>query len=56
MHKLLIYLFTSVLHASGFLLSHLHRQVYILGCCSSLLGADTIPRRLEPLPKLYTCI
>jgi hypothetical protein len=30
-----IYLFTSALHVSGFLLAHLHRQVYNFGSGSS---------------------
>jgi CRISPR/Cas system endoribonuclease Cas6 (RAMP superfamily) len=46
-----IYLFTSALHVSGFLLAHLQKQAYYFGSPS----ADTIPSRLEPLPKLYTC-
>jgi hypothetical protein len=55
MHKFLIYfiyLFTSALHVSGFLLAHLQRQVYKLrqwfksaGYGVSASGADTIPSR-----------
>jgi hypothetical protein len=33
-----IYVFTSALHVSGFLLAHLQRQVYNFGNGSSLLG------------------
>jgi hypothetical protein len=33
-----IYLFTSALHVSGFLLAHLQMQVYNFGSGSSLLG------------------
>jgi hypothetical protein len=33
-----IYLFTSALHVSGFLLAHFQRQVYNFGSGSSLLG------------------
>jgi hypothetical protein len=54
-----IYLFTSALHVSSFLLAHLQRQVYNFSSGSSLRaspGADTIPKKLEPLPKLYTCL
>jgi hypothetical protein len=65
MHKFSIYficLFTSALHVSGFLLAHLQGQVYKLDSGSSLLGmvsgpgGDTIPKRLELLPNLYTCL
>jgi hypothetical protein len=46
MHKLLVFfLFTSALHVSGFLLAHLHRQVYNLGSGSSLLGMVSAPGR-----------
>jgi hypothetical protein len=55
--QVFIYLFTSVLHDSGFILAHLHRQVFNFvsffmspGYFFQRLGADTIPRRLEPLP------
>jgi hypothetical protein len=51
MHKFVIYLFTSALHVSGFLLAHLQRQVYNFGVVQDswyVSGADTIPRRLEP--------
>jgi hypothetical protein len=51
-----IYPFASALHVSGFLSAHLQRQVYKFSSGSGLLGADTIPRRLEPLPKLYSCL
>jgi hypothetical protein len=30
--------------------------MYNFGSGSSLLGADTIFRRLEPLPKRYICL
>jgi hypothetical protein len=50
MHKFLIYficLFTSALQVSGFLLAHLHRQVYNFGSGSSLLdmvsAQETLP-------------
>jgi hypothetical protein len=63
MHKFLIYLSIYICRKySGFLLAQLQRQVYNFGSGSSLLGmvsapgADTIPRRLEPLPKLYVCL
>jgi hypothetical protein len=36
--RFLIYLLTSALHVSGFLLSHLQRQVSNFGNGSSLLG------------------
>jgi hypothetical protein len=42
---LFIYLFTSALHASGFLLAHLQRQVYNFGSGSSLLGTVSAPGR-----------
>jgi hypothetical protein len=45
MHKFLIYLFTSVLHVSGFLLSHLHRQVYNFGSGARHLGMVSAPGR-----------
>jgi hypothetical protein len=35
MHKFLIYLFTSDLHVSGFLLAHLQKKVYNFGSGSS---------------------
>jgi hypothetical protein len=57
-----IYLVTSALHVAGFLLAHLQRQVYNLAVVQvpwvwcQRPGVDTIPRRLEPLPKLYACL
>jgi hypothetical protein len=48
MHTFLIYfiyLFTSALHVSGFLLAHLQRQVYNFGSGSSLLGMVSAPWR-----------
>jgi hypothetical protein len=41
----LIYLFTSTLHVSGFLLAHLQRQVYSFGSGSYLLGMVSVPGR-----------
>jgi hypothetical protein len=43
MHRFLIYLFTSALHASGFLLAHLQRLVYNFGSGASLLGIVSAP-------------
>jgi hypothetical protein len=43
MHRLLIYLFTSALHVSGFLLTHLQRQVYNF-------SNGSIARALTPYP------
>jgi hypothetical protein len=40
-----IYLFTSALHVSGFLLAHLQRQAYNFGSGSSLLGMVSTPGR-----------
>jgi hypothetical protein len=46
MRKFLInLLFTSALHVSGFLLAHLHRQVYNFGSGSSLLVMVLVPGR-----------
>jgi hypothetical protein len=48
MHNFLIYfiyLFTSALHVSGFLLAHLQRQAYKLGSALSLLGMVSAPGR-----------
>jgi hypothetical protein len=65
MHKFfidVIYLFTSILYISGFILAHLQRQGYNFDGGSSPLGMvsapgdDTLPRGLEPLPKLYACL
>jgi hypothetical protein len=44
LHKFLfIYLFSSALHVSGFLLAHLQRQVYNFDSGSSLLGMLSAP-------------
>jgi hypothetical protein len=52
MHKFkFIYLFTSALHVSGFLLAHLQRQMYKIGNGSSLLGMVLAPRALTPYPE-----
>jgi hypothetical protein len=56
LNLLTYFLFTSASHVSVFLLAHLQRQVCIFGSGSRLLGADTIPRRLEPLSKLHICL
>jgi hypothetical protein len=40
-----VYLFTSALHVSGFLLAHLQRQVYNFGSGSRLLGMLSAPGR-----------
>jgi hypothetical protein len=40
-----IYLFSSALHVSGFLLAHLQRQVYNFGSGSSLLSTVSAPGR-----------
>jgi hypothetical protein len=46
MHKhQFIYLFTSAINVSGFLLAHLQRQVYKFGSGSSLLGMVPVPGR-----------
>jgi hypothetical protein len=48
MHKFLvyfIYLFSSALQVSGFLLVHLQRQMYNFGSGSSLLGMVSAPGR-----------
>jgi hypothetical protein len=52
MHKffLFIYLFTSALKVSGFLLAHLQGQVYNFGSGSSLLVMVSMPRALTPYP------
>jgi hypothetical protein len=42
---LLIYLFTSALHVSGFLLALLQRQVYKSGSGLNVLGMVSAPRR-----------
>jgi hypothetical protein len=44
---LFIYLSTSALHVSGFLLAHFRRQVYNFGSGSSLLGMVSASRRLH---------
>jgi hypothetical protein len=43
MYKFLIYLFTSALHVSGFLLAHFQSQVYNFGSGSTLLGMVSAP-------------
>jgi hypothetical protein len=57
MHEFLIFfLFISALHVSGFIVAHLHRQVYKLGSGSSLLGMESAPGTLTPYPAdLNSC-
>jgi hypothetical protein len=48
MHKFqiyFIYLFTSALHVSRFLLAHLQRQAYNIGSGSCILGLLSAPGR-----------
>jgi hypothetical protein len=54
MNKLLIYLFTSALHVSGFRLAHLQRQVYNFGSGSSLLGMVLAPERWHNTQETWT--
>jgi hypothetical protein len=49
MHKFLIYfiyLFTSALHVSGFLLANLQRQAYNFSSSSSMLGMVSAPQEI----------
>jgi hypothetical protein len=45
-----VFLFTSALHISGFLLARLQRQVYNFGSGSSLLGMVSVPEAPTPYP------
>jgi hypothetical protein len=55
MHKyFFIYVFTSALHVSGFLLAHLQRQVYNFDSGSSLLSMVSTPGRWHNTQKIRT--
>jgi hypothetical protein len=50
--QVLIYLFTSAVHFSGFLLAHLQRQVYVqLGQWFKTPGYGVSARSLKPYPR-----